>query len=196
MICGEGGALLVNDRKYVERAEIIREKGTNRARFFRGQVDKYTWVDFGSSYLPSDLLAAFLLAQLEVADTIQGKRQHIWNCYAAGLCDWAAAHGVQLPTVPAHCAQPYHMFYLILPTPAQRQALIEHLKIRGIMAVFHYLPLHVSPMGLKFDGQPGQCPVTESVSDRLVRLPFFNDLSEPDQALVVESVCAFNPGTD
>ena len=179
--CGEGGALLINDPRYIERAEIIREKGTNRSRFFRGQLDKYTWVDIGSSYLPSDILAAFLFAQLEAREQIQAKRQRIWRTYSDHLQDWAADHGVRLPVVPAHCEQPYHMFYLLLPSLRQRQGLIEHLKAHGILSVFHYLPLHLSDMGQGFGGQPGDCPVTEAVSDRLLRLPFYNDLTEGDQ---------------
>ena len=184
--CGEGGALLINDPQHIERAEIIREKGTNRSRFFRGQVDKYTWVDIGSSYLPSDILAAFLYAQLEARDQIQASRQRIWHYYNDHLQAWAAANNVRLPIVPAHCEQPFHMFYLLLPSLAQRQGLIEHLKGHGILSVFHYLPLHLSDMGRKFGGQPGDCPVTEDVSDRLLRLPFYNDLTEADQT----SVCA------
>lgn len=189
--CGEGGALLINDPKYAERAEIIREKGTNRSRFFRGQVDKYTWVDVGSSYLLSDLLAAFLLAQLEARERIQARRRRIWEYYAANLGDWARANAVQLPTTPEHCAQPYHLFYMLLPSPEQRQALIAHLKTRGVHSVFHYLPLHLSDMGRSFGGQPGDCPVTENVSDRLLRLPFFNDLSETDLACVVGAIRDF-----
>jgi dTDP-4-amino-4,6-dideoxygalactose transaminase len=189
--CGEGGALLINDPQYIERAEIIREKGTNRSRFFRGQVDKYTWVDLGSSYLPSDLLAAFLYAQLEAREQIQGKRRWIWEYYHEHLQDWAKDHRVQLPVVPAHCEQPYHMFYLLMPSLEQRQALIAHLKARGILSVFHYLPLHLSDMGQKFGSKKGYCPVTEDISDRLLRLPFYNDLSETDQAQVVEAMLAF-----
>jgi dTDP-4-amino-4,6-dideoxygalactose transaminase len=192
-ICGEGGALLINDPTYIERAEIIREKGTNRSRFFRGQVDKYTWVDIGSSYLPSDLLAAFLYAQLEAREEIQAKRQRIWEYYHEHLQDWAQDHGVQLPTVPSHCEQSYHMFYLLLPSLEQRQALIDHLKARRILAVFHYLPLHLSDMGRHFGGREGDCPVTEDVSDRLLRLPFYNDLEDADQAFVVEAIRGFAP---
>ena len=189
--CGEGGALLINDPQYIERAEIIREKGTNRSRFFRGQVDKYTWVDIGSSYLPSDILAAFLYAQLEARDQIQVRRQRIWHYYNDHLQDWAAANDVRLSIVPAHCEQPFHMFYLLLPSLEQRQALIEHLKGHGILSVFHYLPLHLSDMGRKFGGQPGDCPVTEDVSDRLLRLPFYNDLTETDQERVCTAIeCA------
>jgi dTDP-4-amino-4,6-dideoxygalactose transaminase len=186
--CGEGGALLINDPQYVERAEIIREKGTNRSRFFRGQVDKYTWVDVGSSYLPSDLLAAFLCAQLEKRDEIQAKRRRIWERYDERLRDWATMNGVRLPLVPAHCEQPYHMFYLILPSLEERQRLIAHLEARGILAVFHYLPLHLSPMGQRWGYQPGDCPVTEWVSDRLLRLPFYNDLAEQEQECVVQTI--------
>ncbi len=186
--CGEGGALLVNDPTLMERAEIIREKGTNRSRFFRGQVDKYTWVDVGSSYLPSDLLAAFLLAQLEGAELIQEKRERIWKFYDAALSDWAQARGVRLPHVPEHCGQAWHLFYLIMPTLADRQRLIDGLKERGILSVFHYLPLHCSPMGIGLGGKPGDCPVSEDVSDRLVRLPFYNDLDIADQERIVTAV--------
>jgi len=182
--CGEGGALLINDPQYIERAEIIREKGTNRSRFFRGQVDKYTWVDVGSSYLPSDILAAFLYAQLEAKEQIQAKRQTIWRYYYDHLLEWADTHGVRLPIVPAHCEQPYHMFYLLMPSLELRLRLIEHLKAHGILSVFHYQPLHLSDMGCRYGGQPGDCPVTEDVSDRLLRLPFYNDLTEADQAQV------------
>ncbi len=182
--CGEGGALLINDGQYIERAEIIREKGTNRSRFFRGQVDKYTWVDLGSSYLPSDMLAAFLYAQLEAREQIQERRKRIWHTYYERLHGWAGSHGVRLPIVPAHCEQPYHLFYLLLPSLEQRQRLIEHLKTQGILSVFHYLPLHLSDMGRTFGGQPGDCPVTEDISDRLLRLPFYNDLTDASQAQV------------
>lgn len=186
--CGEGGALLINDHSLVERAEIIREKGTNRSRFFRGQVDKYTWVDLGSSYLPSDLLAAFLLAQLEHARDIQARRRRIWEYYNANLADWAEARGVQLPHIPPHCGQAYHLFYLLMPSTDERQRLIYGLKERGILSVFHYLPLHISPMGERFGGRPGDCPVTERVSELLVRLPFYNDLTEADQERVVAAI--------
>jgi dTDP-4-amino-4,6-dideoxygalactose transaminase len=186
--CGEGGALLVNDPAHSERAEIIREKGTNRAQFFRGQVDKYTWVDLGSSFLPSDLLAAFLLAQLESADLIQARRRRIWTTYQQELAAWASREGVRLPVVPAHCEQPYHMFYLLLPSLAERQALIAHLKVRNILSAFHYVPLHLSPMGLRFGGRPGMCPITEDVSDRLLRLPFYTDMTDGDQARVIAEI--------
>jgi dTDP-4-amino-4,6-dideoxygalactose transaminase len=193
IICGEGGALVINDERYCERAEIIREKGTDRSRFFRGQVDKYTWIDIGSSYLPSDILAAFLYAQLESYAEIQAKRKAIWERYHDGLAPWAARHGVGTPHIPAHCEQPYHMFYLLLPSLEDRQGLIAHLESRSIMSVFHYLPLHLSEMGRKFGGREGDCPVTESVSDRLLRLPFYVDLTEQDQAAVIDAVEAFSP---
>lgn len=192
VICGEGGALLINDPRYVERAEILREKGTNRSRFFRGQVDKYSWVDIGSSYLPSDMLAAFLYAQFEQFAAMQARRRRIWEAYAAGLDDWAAGHGVGLPQVPSWCEQPYHMFYLILPTLETRQAMIAHLGRRGILSVFHYLPLHLSEMGQRAGGRPGQCPVTERISDRLLRLPFYKDLRQDEQEEVIQAVRDFD----
>lgn len=190
--CGEGGALLINDAGLIERAEIIREKGTNRSRFFRGQVDKYTWVDVGSSYVMSDVLAAFLYGQLEALETIQERRKAIWTRYQEGLGEWAAEHGVQTPVVPLHCEQAYHMYYLLLPSLAARQGFIAHLKERGILAVFHYLPLHISDMGRKMGGNLGDCPVSEDVSERLLRLPFYFDLSESDQASVIEAVKSFD----
>jgi dTDP-4-amino-4,6-dideoxygalactose transaminase len=194
VICGEGGALVINDPKFVERAEIVREKGTDRSRFFRGQVDKYSWVDIGSSYLPSDILAAFLYAQLEKHEQITAARQRIWTYYYRHLHDWACMNNVQLPMVPAHCEQSYHMFYLVMPSLETRQALIDTLKKRGILSVFHYLPLHLSAMGVRAGGRQGQCPVTERVSDCLLRLPFYNDLSVSEQAEVVDLVQQFRVG--
>jgi len=189
--CGEGGALLINEGEYIERAEIIREKGTNRSRFFRGQVDKYTWVDIGSSYLPSDILAAFLYAQLEKRQVIQERRKAIWDRYFQGLADWAEQSGVRLPIVPSHCEHPYHMFYLLLPSLEIRQALISYLRGKGIQSVFHYQPLHLSEMGRRLGGRPGDCPVTEDISDRLLRLPFHAHLGEADQMRVIEAVQSF-----
>ena len=189
--CGEGGALVVNDADLVERALIVREKGTNRSQFFRGQVDKYTWVDIGSSYLPSDLLAAFLLAQLEGRHEIQAKRQKIWEYYRRHLEKWARQRAVDLPVVPSECEQPYHMFYLILPSLQYRQALIAHLKEQGILSVFHYVPLHSSEMGRKCAAREVQCPVTDDISVRLLRLPFYNDLTEAELARVVRAVTGF-----
>ena len=188
--CGEGGALLVNDERYIDRAEIIREKGTNRKRFFRGEVDKYTWVDIGSSFLPSDLLAAFLFAQLEQKSAVLAARRRVFERYREGLAAWAERCGARLPTVPPDCEPSYHMFHVILPTPDSRMRLIESLKSQGILAVFHYLPLHLSEMGRRFGGRAGDCPVSESVSERLVRLPFYTSLSEGDQERVIEAVFA------
>lgn len=189
--CGEGGALLVNDPALALRAEILREKGTNRSQFFRGQVDKYTWVDVGSSYLPSDLLAAFLLAQLEGFDDIQAMRMAIWNRYATELADWAAAGGYVLPTVPAHCGHPAHLFYVLLHDLDERQAFIQHLHAHDVKAVFHYVPLHNSPHGRLLAGDDVQCPVTEEISDRLVRLPLYAGLSADEQQAVIAAVTSF-----
>ena len=191
--CGEGGALLINDPALIDRAEILREKGTDRSRFFRGQVDKYSWVDVGSSYLPSDALAGYLFAQLENREVIQTRRAEIWSTYYSGLDNWAQRNGIGLPIIPDHCQQTYHMFYVLMPDLATRQSLIQHLKDRGILAVFHYLPLHLSKMGQSFGGKPGDCPVTEDVSDRLLRLPFYYDLSEREQAEVIEAILDFLP---
>lgn len=189
--CGEGGALLVNDAQYIERAEIIREKGTNRSQVFRGQTDKYTWTDIGSSYLPSDLLAAFLWAQLEALDKIQKARRRIWNHYRAGLEEWASNENIRLPVIPPHCEQPYHMFYLLMPSERDRQNLIERLKAKSILAVFHYLPLHLSPMGRKFGARTGDCPVAERISNRILRLPFYNDLDRSGQDRVIDAITGF-----
>ncbi len=186
--CGEGGALLINARRFVERAEILREKGTNRKRYFRGEVDKYTWVDLGSSFLPSDILAAFLYAQLQARDQIQRSRHRIWQYYATHLAEWAAENGVALPSVPPHCEHPAHLFYLMLPSLEARTRLIAELKAKGILCVFHYQPLHLSDMGREFGGRTGDCPVAELAGERLVRLPFFNDLKEPEQSRIVEAV--------
>jgi dTDP-4-amino-4,6-dideoxygalactose transaminase len=189
--CGEGGALAINDPNLLERAEIIREKGTDRKRFFRGQVDKYTWVDKGSSYLPSDILAAILYAQLEVRTAIQAARKKLWLTYQESLAEWAANCGVQMPFVPAHCEQTYHIFYLVMPDLETRSAFIDHLKRRHILSVFHYVPLHLSRMGRGFGGFPGQCPVAERVSERLVRLPLYSGLTEPDQSRIIEVIHSF-----
>lgn len=192
--CGEGGALVVNDPALVERAEVLREKGTNRSRFFRGQVDKYTWVDVGSSWVLSDLLGAILLAQLEERDRIQAARRTIWERYATELQEWAAEIGARLPSVPAGCEHPSHLFHLLLPDLATRTAFLRHLDARGVKAVFHYVPLHLSPVGLRLGGRAGDCPVTESASDRLVRLPLFSGLEPEAQTRVVEAVLAFRGG--
>jgi dTDP-4-amino-4,6-dideoxygalactose transaminase len=190
--CGEGGALLVNDPSLVERAEILREKGTNRSRFFRGEIDKYTWVDLGSSWLPSEVLAAYLWAQLEARERIQRARERVWRRYRDGLEAWARAHDVRLPVLPPHCGPAWHMFQLVLPSLAARERLTGHLRARGVMAVFHYLPLHLSPMGRRLGGRPGDCPVSEDVSDRLLRLPFYNELDPATQDEVIDAVRAFD----
>jgi dTDP-4-amino-4,6-dideoxygalactose transaminase len=188
---GEGGALLVNDASLVERAEVLREKGTNRSRYFRGEVDKYTWVDLGSNYLQSEMQAAFLLTQLRASDLVQSRRAAIWHKYDEALRTWASHNDVRLPVVPSHCEQPSHLYYVLLPSESIRARLIEHLKDRGILAVFHYVPLHLSPMGRRFGGADGACPITEDVSERLLRLPFYTDLSAADQDDVIDAVCQF-----
>jgi dTDP-4-amino-4,6-dideoxygalactose transaminase len=190
--CGEGGALLINDPALIERAEIIREKGTDRSRFFRGEVDKYGWVDIGSSYLPSDILAAFLWAQLEQWADVQARRREIWERYFDGLREWAHGHDARLPTVPEGCEQSYHLFYIILPSGGVRDALMGYLKARGVLAVFHYLPLHRSEMGRRLGGSDYECPVTEYASQRLLRLPFYDGLTELEQYEVIAAVREFD----
>jgi dTDP-4-amino-4,6-dideoxygalactose transaminase len=190
---GEGGALILNDPRDIERAEILREKGTDRTAFYRGEVSTYGWVDVGSSYLPSELQAAFLLGQLERRQEIQAVRHRIWDRYAAELAGWTDDHGIGLPAVPADCRHPAHLFHLMLPSRSARDSLIAHLKQRGILAVFHYLPLHLSRMGRRLapDGPP--LPVTESAAERIVRLPLFNGLSDSQQSRVIEAVTEFRP---
>lgn len=191
--CGEGGALLINDKAYEERAEIIREKGTNRARFFRGLVDKYSWVDVGSSYVMSDVLAAFLYGQLEQWEDIQAKRKLIWERYDEALSEWTMAEGIRKPIIPDHCEQAYHMYYLLMPSLEARTDFIARLRTQGVNAVFHYLPLNQSAYALQMaDGgwRRTDCPVTEDVSDRLVRLPFYTSMTEEEQSRVLEAVLA------
>lgn len=192
--CGEGGALLLNDPTLIERAEILREKGTDRSRFFRGEVDKYTWVDVGSSYVLSDILAAYLLAQLECRERVMQTRAAVFHRYAEALAELEVAEKLRLPIVPEDCEQAYHMFYVLLPSLEQRDALIQHLKSQDILAVFHYVPLHLSPMGRGFGYTEQDCPVTQDISQRLVRLPFYNDLTEADQNRVIEQMRAFFGG--
>ena len=189
--CGEGGALIINDEQYVRRAEILREKGTNRSQFFRGEIDKYTWVDVGSSYLPSEVLAAFLVAQLEAADQIQSKRRHLWERYAAGLSDWCRSVGAAMPCVPTNCEQPFHMFFVRMPSLDARTALTAALRARNIYAAFHYVPLHTSEMGRRFGGATGQCPVAEHAADCLLRLPFYTAMTQSDQDRVIDAVRDF-----
>lgn len=192
--CGEGGALLINDQALIERAEILREKGTDRSRFFRGEVDKYTWVDVGSSYVLSDILAAYLLAQLEHRERVQRTRAAIFRRYAEALADLERAGRLRLPVVPEECSPAYHLFYILLPSLQERDALLRHLRERDILAAFHYVPLHLSPMGRHMGYTENDCPVTQDVSQRLVRLPFYNDLTEADQTRVIEQVRTFFHG--
>lgn len=185
---GEGGALVINDPAYIERAEIIREKGTNRSLFRLGQVDKYTWVDRGSSYLQSDLNAAYLWAQLERADEINEDRLATWHAYYEAFAPLAEAGRVELPVVPEGCVHNAHMFYLKVRDLEERTAFIEHLKQHGVMAVFHYVPLHSSPAGLKFGRFHGEDVYTTRESDRLVRLPMYYGLSEDDRLTIIDVV--------
>ncbi|MCE9577001.1 MAG: dTDP-4-amino-4,6-dideoxygalactose transaminase [Deltaproteobacteria bacterium] len=191
--CGEGGALVVNDRALLERAEILREKGTNRARFLRGQVDKYTWVAVGSSYLPSDILAAVLTAQLEGAAASQAARQQVWRRYHDELATWASRVGVQQPHLPDGAEHPAHMYWMRVRTPGQRERFLAHLAARGIGAAFHYQPLHLSEVGLRFGGALGDCPVTELAADTLFRLPLYADLTEAQVDRVIAAVLEFTP---
>ena len=193
--CGEGGALVVNDASLAERAEILREKGTDRTKFLRGQVDKYTWVDTGSSWVISDLLAAILFGQLSRADEIYKQRVDIWNRYHTELETWALNNYVALPTVPEGCEHTGHVYHLRFQHGDQRDKFIDHLKQLGIYAVFHYQPLHLSTVGRTLGGRDGQFPVTESAGDCLVRLPLFNALTNDEQTYVIESVTAFNSGS-
>jgi dTDP-4-amino-4,6-dideoxygalactose transaminase len=188
--CGEGGALVVNDERLVERAEIIREKGTNRSRFLRGEVDKYTWMDIGSSYVLSDMLAAFLLGQLEARDAIQHRRRLIFKQYESELTNWARPHGVRTLQAPEYCDQPHHMFYLRFPNREARDTMIDALRASGILAVSHYVPLHLSAMGRRWGYREGSLPVTEAVCGQVLRLPFFTSLPKVDQQKVVDAVLA------
>ena len=188
---GEGGAVVVNNPAFVERAEILREKGTDRARFFRGQVDKYTWVDIGDSFLPSELNAAYLWAQLEMADEINENRLESWNAYRAAFQDLADAGRIELPTVPAGCVHNAHMFYIKCRDLSERTELIRFLKERDILAVFHYVPLHSAPAGLKYGRFCGEDVYTTRESDRLVRLPLYYGLTREDQARVIAAVRDF-----
>lgn len=192
--CGEGGALVINDPALIERAEIIREKGTDRSKFHRGLVDKYGWVDLGSSYLPSEILSAMLCAQLEARDDVQRKRHAIWSRYNRELPSWAERHGVELPAVPADREHSAHIYYLLLPSPAFRDVLASHLKAHGILAVSHYIPLNVSRMGLEMGGRAGACPVAEGVAERLLRLPLYAQMTEMEQQEIIATIQAYKPG--
>lgn len=185
---GEGGAILFNDDQYKEKAEVSREKGTNRSKFFRGQVDKYTWVDYGSSYLPSDLNAAYLWAQLEQADKINNHRLNTWKKYYEGLSDLAKAGYIELPYVPSECTHNAHMFYIKTKDLPSRSALINALKEKGIQSVFHYVPLHSSPAGQKFGYFHGEDQYTTKESERLLRLPLFYNISDDEISSVIQAI--------
>jgi len=191
LISGEGGALLINDQEFVERAEIVREKGTNRSKFFRGQVDKYTWVDVGSSYLASELVAAFLFAQLEESERIGDARRAIFQYYAEGLRPLQERGLLRLPVTPDNCKHNGHMFYLLVESETARDALISHLAQRNIQAVFHYVPLHSSPMGREAGTTSGDLPITDATASRLIRLPCYFKLKRQDQDRVIEAIQSF-----
>lgn len=193
LISGEGGALLINDPALVERAEVIREKGTNRSRFFRGQVDKYTWVDIGSSYLPSELIAAFLLAQMEEADAINHKRLVVWDEYHRRIQPLESRGSLRRPIIPKECAHNAHMYYIILPDLKSRVGVIASLKDVNIQSVFHYVPLHSSPAGLKYGVVRGSMEVTDNMSDKLVRLPLWLGIEEY-QTQIIDELTACLPG--
>lgn len=190
-ISGEGGAIVINNDRFIERAEIIREKGTNRSKFFRGETDKYTWVDTGSSYLPSEIIAAFLFAQLENIDLITRKRREIFEYYADALTPLEEAGLLCIPVSVQNSRANYHLFYVILEDEETRNGLMDYLKSRGVLAVFHYVPLHTSPMGLSMGYSEGQFPVTESISRRLLRLPFYYELTREDQDYVIDCIRDF-----
>jgi len=191
-ISGEGGALVINDERFIERAEIIREKGTDRSKYFRGEVDKYTWVDIGSSYLPSEIIAAFLYAQLEEAETITRRRRAIYNYYSEKLAPLQDCELIRLPQKRSECRHNAHMFYILVSTSLQdRDKLIAHLYSNKINAIFHYVPLHTSPMGLKMGYRMGELPITEELSARLIRLPCYFELTREDQDRVIDEIYRF-----
>jgi dTDP-4-amino-4,6-dideoxygalactose transaminase len=186
IISGEGGAILINDERFIERAEIIREKGTNRSNFFRGQVDKYTWVDVGSSFLPSELISAFLYAQMEEAQKITDSSLAIWNCYNEYLEDLEKSEHLSRPVIPDNCTHNAHMYYILVSNVDQRSKLLTYLKEHGILAVFHYVPLHSSPAGQKFGRVNGSLNSTEVISDRVIRLPLWVGMSTSD----IHNICS------
>lgn len=188
---GEGGALLINNAAFIEKAEILREKGTNRAKFFRGQVDKYTWVDFGDSYLPSELNAAYLWAQLEAADAINADRLNTWNEYDKALRPLAERGLIECPAVPEGCVHNAHMYWIKLRTLSERTAFIDHMRENGVLTVFHYVPLHSAPAGLRFGRFDGEDKYTSADSDRLVRLPLYYGLTDADRAAVIGAAKSF-----
>ncbi len=187
IVCGEGGALLVNEARDVDRARVLYDKGTNRRAFFLGQVDKYSWKDTGSSFGLSDALAAYLCAQLERRHVIQDKRRAVYERYEQALAPMADELGIRLPVVPDYCEQTYHMFYLLLPDRPTRDAVLSGMREQGVIATFHYVPLHSSEAGRKFSAAPAECPVTDDISGRLIRLPFYNNLTTAESERVVET---------
>jgi dTDP-4-amino-4,6-dideoxygalactose transaminase len=190
--CGEGGALVINDPQLIERAEVLREKGTNRSRFFRGMVDKYTWIDVGSSYLLSDINAAVLLAQLEYRETIQERRHATVAAYSDAIAPWADTNGVALQQQPDGTESPAHLFCMLMPDLERRADFLAFTRSRGVASTFHYLPLHTSPAGERFGTAPLGCPVSQDLSDRLVRLPVFSDITPDEIAQVIEVVLEYN----
>lgn len=188
---GEGGALVINDAAYIERAEILREKGTNRSKFFRGQVDKYTWVDFGDSYLPSELNAAYLWAQLQKADEINDDRKQTWGYYQKALAPLAKAGRLRIPSIPSECNHNAHMFYVKLKNLSERTAFIEHLKSHGILSVFHYIPLHTAPAGEKYGRFHGEDTYTTKESERLARLPLYYKMQHEDAETTIKAIYSF-----
>jgi dTDP-4-amino-4,6-dideoxygalactose transaminase len=191
LICGEGGALVINDPAKYERAEIIREKGTNRSQFFRGQVDKYTWVDVGSSYVPSDLLAAFLAAQLENVQEIQAQKRSLYELYLEALSPLAQRGLIRLQAIPPDCQTNHHGFFLLVQSEQVRKALLAHLSSKGISAVFHFTPLHESVMGRRLGYESGMLPITEEASRCIVRLPFYHELGADQVLRVTQTIYEF-----
>ncbi|MEY3806777.1 MAG: hypothetical protein RIR69_1589 [Actinomycetota bacterium] len=189
--CGEGGALHLNDQQFLERAEILREKGTDRSKFFRGQIDKYTWVDVGSSWVASDLLAGVLLGQLERYREIQHRREVVWNRYDIALKEWSMSNNVRTPVVPADCEHSSHMYHLRFGDLDTRTRFIAHMRNHDVMTVFHYQPLHLSAIGVQLGGRVGQCPVAEEASDTLVRLPLFASITDSQIDQVLNAALAF-----
>jgi dTDP-4-amino-4,6-dideoxygalactose transaminase len=190
-VSGEGGALCINSPEFITRAEIIREKGTNRSQFFRGEVDKYSWVDVGSSYIPAEIVCAFLLAQLEAMDEITARRRNVYQCYLENLASLEEREWLSIPRPPGGCESNYHMFYVLFGDGKTRDDVMAHLKRKGISAVFHYIPLHSSIMGKKFGYSEGDLPITEDLSARLLRLPFYADITREDQLSVVRCLSEF-----
>ncbi|GAB4142529.1 dTDP-4-amino-4,6-dideoxygalactose transaminase [Thermopirellula anaerolimosa] len=193
-ICGEGGALCINDERFIERAEILRDKGTNRQQFFRGEVDKYTWVDVGSSYVMAEILAAFLLGQLEHMDAITARRHEIYDFYRDGLKPRELAGHLRLPRIPPECRANYHLFFVLTKNGETRDALRRHLNREGILAVFHYVPLHTSPIGRRVGRSAAELPVTEDVAQRLLRLPMYHDITSDEQRSVIQAIEAYFRG--